>query len=277
MEIAGDDPGLIARRLVALLLAMSAIGAVKPANRPAEIEQQTPLARVIGQELLDDLRITTDEIWHVGNGSIEGVIAQEEPAMILTRVAIGEAPYSINDRIYIMWLIRLRAELGYKNARHRGWNPSQVRWGTPTTIQHEVLCIGGCQFSPIRATHGIYFPANIKEGSPIRMMVHPGDDQIAAFLLTLDVAREIIGAPITEFPEQLKGYDAFRSPSVDWVGTLYYQGGLRSERFFAQGNIWRDEDEVDNAFWDLLARHDCSSVADRGYCAGAIPAGALTR
>lgn len=251
------------------MLAAWITGAGLPTRPAEEADDPLPLSPVqdiVGQEVIDELRITTDEIWHVGEGSIEGVMAQERPAMILARVAMGEAPESINDRIFVMWLIRLRSELGYKNGRHRGWDPPDDRWGPRTSIRHEALCREGCQFSPVRATHGIYFPANIKAGSVLRGMVYPTDNQIGDFLVTLQAADWIATAPLVAFPQALRGYDGFRSPTIDWIGTIYHDGGLKSARFFSGGNIWRDEDEVDNVFWDRVAAGDCTSGSPGGTC-----------
>ena len=95
----------------------------------------SPFADFISHELVEQFRITTDEIWHEGNGSINGYMKTESNAMVLTRVSMGESPGCLDDRIMIMWNIRLRAELGFKKARsHGGWRAEPDRWGPPTTI-----------------------------------------------------------------------------------------------------------------------------------------------
>lgn len=206
-----------------------------------------PIYNQIGGPLVEQFRITTAEIWAAG-GTVQDVMLGETDAMVLTRTAMGEAPQSFDDRFYIMWLIRLRAELGYKNASRRGWDPPDDRWGDPTSIKREALCLDGCQFAPVEATFGIYFPANMRGGN-IKAMIYPGAETLPAFLLTWQAAQAIAAAPMTDFPERLRGYDGFRSPTVDWIGTHYYSGGLPSVRFFRNGNIWRDGSPIDNAYW----------------------------
>lgn len=255
-----------------LALAFSIIGATGPKQPPADEHDPTPIEQIYGAERVADARITTDEIWHVGQGSIEGVMRTESDAMVLTRVALGEAPGSINDRIFVMWLIRLRAHLGYKNGKYRGWDPPDDRWGPETSIKAEALCFDGCQFQPVSATFGLYFPANLKSGSPLRLMVYPSDDQLPLFFATLRAAEQIAAAPMSDFPMELRGYDGFRSPSIDWIGTHYHSGGLPSAIFWDHGNVWRDQDAVDNQFWANQRTMDHSGDpigdADRGSLGG---------
>jgi len=211
----------------------------------------SPFAEIIGLDLVDQFRITTDEIWHVGNGSINGVMHTESDAMVLTRVSLGETPGNLDDRIYIMWNIRLRAYLGFKNAgAHGGWRAEPNRWGPPTSIKIEALCNGGCQYEAVRATHGIYFPLDIN--SHIRTMISPTDERLADFYVTYMAALEIVNAPITDYPERLRGYESFRAPSVTWIGTRNRSGGLLSTQYFRGGEIWRDEFPQDNVFWEEI-------------------------
>ncbi len=226
-------------------------GAVR--QRPAQnlTREEPPIVKFIGEELVEQFRITTWEIWHVGDGSINGVMWTESDALVLTRVSMGEAPGSFDDRVYVMWSIRLRAHLGYKNAgAYGGWRAQPDRWGPPTSIKEEALCNAGCQYEPVRSTFGIYFPLAIKEYSHIRAMVSPTDAQLPDFYLTYLAAEQIMADDIYGMPKALRGYESFRSPQVTWIGQFNRSGGLRSERFFADGNIWRDEYSEDNEFWN---------------------------
>jgi len=205
--------------------------------------------------MVDLFRITTHEIWHVGNGSINGVMMTEDDAMVLARVAMGESPGCLDDQIYIMWNIRLRAELGFKGAgANGGWRAEPDRWGPPTSIKKEALCDGGCQYEPVRATHNIYFPEVVR--SHIRRMISPVDKELGDFYLSYMAALAVVDAPISDFPEQMKGYDSFRSPSVTWYGQRNRPGGLLSAQFFRGGEIWRDEYPQDNAYWDRMEEEE---------------------
>ena len=215
-------------------------------------------------DFVDLFRITTDEIWHVGNGTVQGVVEKENDALVLTRVAMGENPSNLQERIYIMWFIRLRAELGYKNAGHRGWvQPEDRWWHEPTTIKEEALCIGGCQFTPVRMWQNIYFPANVKEGQ-LTAMIYPTENQMQDFYLTYKAALQITHAPITEYPEELRGYDEFRAGSTAKEGIRYQQGGLSSKAFFKETeyNIFRDVSPWDNTFWENIKRSSNEEVTN---------------
>ena len=174
--------------------------------------------------------------------------AESDP-MILTRVAMGEAPHSLSDRVYVMWSIRLRAALGFKEALP-GYRAVPDRWGPETSIAVEALCNGGCQYSPIRAVDGIFFPCEeLNERHALRSMLCPTDEQLGDFYLTYQFAEGIAFANMDEFPAELRGYDGFRSPTITGPGQINREGGLHSRQFFARANIWRDEFPQDNAFW----------------------------
>jgi hypothetical protein len=212
-------------------------------------EEPSPIEYFVGLDMVRKIRITTQDIWDAG--SIADVMWNEEDALVLTRIAMGESPSSFNDRVYIMWNIRLRAELGFKGAGYySGYRSTPDRWGPETSIKQEALCYGGCQFSPARAVHNIYFP--LKANSHLRKMLYPVDEDLIDFLITYRMAVQILEADFdSEFPEELKGYDGFRSPDISWVGRIDWKGGLPSVQFFARQEVWRDEYEKDNVYWNL--------------------------
>jgi hypothetical protein len=213
-------------------------------------EEPSPIEYFIGLDLVRKIRITTQDIWDAG--SMADVLWGEDDAMVMARIAMGESPSSFNDRVYIMWNIRLRAELGFKGAGYYSGNRSiPDRWGPETTIKQEALCYGGCQFSPARAVHNIYFPLNVN--SHLRKMLYPLDEDLIDFLITYRMALQILEADFdSEFPEELKGYDGFRSPTVSWIGRIDWEGGLPSVQFFARQEVWRDECDKDNVYWNLV-------------------------
>lgn len=207
----------------------------------------TPATDVLGHELVDLFRI--ENTWPCG-GSAHACLAQESDALVLTRIAFGESASSLNDRIFIMWLIRLRAALGYKSAGYfSGYRDMLDRWGEPTSIKTEALCVDGCQFTPARAAQGVYFPCFAEPGH-IRSMLCPSDDELADFFVTYLAAQQIVDAPLTDFPSALRGYDGFRSPSVVGVGRKYRLGGLPSAQFWPSANIYLDEQPDDNLYWE---------------------------
>ena len=216
-----------------------------------EGKQPSPVEYFIGLDMVRKIRITTQDIWDAG--SMADAMWGEEDALVLTRIAMGEAPNSFNDRIYIMWNIRLRAELGFKNAGSFGgpYNSFDNRWGPETSIKQEALCYGGCQYSPAKAVENIYFPLEVN--SHLRKMLYPVDDDLIDFLITYKMALQILEADFdNEFPDELKGYDGFRSPTVSWIGRVDWKGGLPSIQFFVGQNIWRDEYDKDNIYWNLV-------------------------
>lgn len=232
-------------------LAVDAAANVAPRPTPTP-EAAGPTEDFLGPELVDSFRITTWEFWYVGSGSMNGVMEIEEDALVLTRVAMGEAPTSLDDRIYIMWLIRLRAKLGFKNAAYRGWDPPLDVWGPPTTIKQEALCWRGCQFSPARIADWTPFPASLPESSPIRAMLHPTDQQLPAFAITYEAAQWVLAQSFEQLPLELRGYDGFLSPSIAGEGRRYRSGGHKSEWFFnPYGNIWQDVYPEDNRWWEM--------------------------
>ena len=148
-----------------------------------------------------------------------------------------------------MWSIKLKAALGFKEALP-GWKAPDDRWGPETSIYVETLCNGGCQYSPIRVADQIYFPCELDERHALRSMLCPTDDQLSDFWVTWMFAQDILEADLSLFPEPLKGYENFRSPQIDGEGRFYREGGHRSRQFFPRGNIWRDEYEQDEVFWE---------------------------
>lgn len=212
-------------------------------------ELPSPIEYFIGLDTVRKIRITTQDIWDAG--SVADVMWNEEDAMVLTRIAMGESPSSFNDRVYVMWNIRLRAELGFKGAGYySGYRSIPDRWGPETSIKQEALCYRGCQYSPAQAVEDIYFPLRVK--SHLRKMLYPVDEDLIDFLITYRMALQILEADFdNDFPEELKGYDGFRSPSVSWIGRIDWKGGLPSIQFFERQNVWRDEYGKDNLYWRL--------------------------
>ena len=70
------------------------------------------------------------------------------------------------------------------------------------------------------------------------------------FSWTFQFAEQILQSDWSYFPEPLKGYEHFRSPTIDGVGRFHRDPpGARSRIFFRGGNVWRDEHPQDDEFW----------------------------
>lgn len=233
--------------LFLLMAPMATMSAQGQNNETPTPTARPPIIEMIGEELVDQFRL--ENVWPCG-GTVNICLHAESDAMVLTRVAMGETS-NFQDRVYVMWGIKLRAALGFKE---HDWRAPSDRWGAETEIKVEALCNGGCQYSPVRVTEGIYFPCILKEGNPLRGMLCPTDEQLVDFYLTYLAAIDIVYNHITEMPEELRGYDSFRSPSVTWIGRIHREGGLASRQFFPRANVWQDEYPQDNEFWAGLAQ-----------------------
>jgi hypothetical protein len=225
-----------------------------PASGDTPTHTPTPTAQplapaAIGEDYVAAFRI--ENAFKCG-GSAHDCMLHEPDALVVARIAMGEAPHSLNDRLYIIWNIKMRAALGYKEAgAHSGFYDNYVdRWGPETDIKAEALCNGGCQYSPARVADRIYFPCRLNAGDPMRAMLCPLDDQLPDFLITYLEAQAILNRDICDMPSELQGYDGFRSPTVSWNGRIDWAGGLPSRQMFRYGNIWRDEYEPDNIFFE---------------------------
>ena len=89
----------------------------------------------------DILRITKDDIDKAG-GTMEKYLRTEDKALLLARVAMGEATESAEERIRVMWLLKIRIELGYMNADQRTFPTNAFlmsHWGPKSDIYKELL------------------------------------------------------------------------------------------------------------------------------------------
>jgi hypothetical protein len=216
----------------------------------------TPTARAVVDmympEMVDFFRI--ENSWECG-GSIHDCVANEPDPLILTRVAMAESPSSLNDRAYVMWNIKMRSALGFKNAPYYSGPYNDEfpdRWGPETTIAEEALCFGGCQYEVMRSAQHLYYGCGLPDTAWNRAMFCPTDEQLGDFFLTYQLAIKIVNADITDMPYELRGYDGFRSPQISWNGRIDWDGGLPSRWFFPRANVWRDEYPKDNIFWDNI-------------------------
>jgi len=222
------------RKILPILLIMVLLSAAVPIGNPLLIEQ---------------FRITSEEVGEIGHWSMGGYLIRESDALILTRVALGEAPYCLQDQIYIMWNIKLRAELGYKNY-NKGPNAHKIdRWGAPTSIQMEALCVGGCQYDIVRVIENVIYPE--RADNILRLMLHPDNEQLEQFYNAYEEAVRILSLPLSEMPEELIGYDGFLSNEASDTNFIDWYGGNKRIQLTSCGNVWNDKYKEDNR-WFIL-------------------------
>ena len=247
--------GIARHWLVAVLVATLgvAIGASPMGGADSPPWPMPPVYQLLGQTRVNTWRITAEEVERLGRGSVQTVLLGEPEALVLTRVAMGENSESLDDRILVMWNIRMRAELGYKNGgSYGGYRAEPDRWGPPTNIYREALCIEGCQYEPVELLFAVTDPARCQLAN-VRAMIYPGDSQLGDFYLTWLMANEIMQAPLEAVPIEFRGYDGLLSPEIAAIGRYYREDGLPSRQFFPSGNVWGDRESEDNLFWEQVA------------------------
>lgn len=195
-------------------------------------------------------RITPEAIAQAGG--MENYLWRESDTCTLTRVSMGESHENGPDRVLIMWLIKMRAELGFGNAPHRGWNPPHDRWGEPTSIKQEAL--DPKQFDSVAKAYATIDPEAWPETGNIRAMLSPTDNQLPNFQSTLQIAAEIAVQPLSSIPDHLKGYDEFRAFELGrgWIGA-------KQTESLAGANYYRDAYWIDNIHFGLIS---CESVRE---------------
>jgi hypothetical protein len=189
-------------------------------------------------------RITSEAIAQAGG--LPNYLQGESNVCTLTRVAMGESHENEEDRELIMWLIKIRADLGYGNGNSRGFNPPHDRWGASTSIKQEALNPG--QFQNVEVAYPTTDPEAWPETGNIRAMLSPTDAQLQGFLNTYQTALSIVDLPISSAPEKLRGFDGF---VADDAG-VYWTGGKTSSKL-AGYNAYYDQSWFDNIYFGLIS------------------------
>lgn len=182
--------------------------------------------------------------------------------MILTRIAMGEEPAPGQDttgREAVMWVIKIRAELGYSNGVFRHKGDPLIRWGNKTSIATEG--INTDQIAPVGAAEAqyqsqgpLFNPATLTGN--LRAMLSPDDSQIAEFQAAYQIALRIAPASIHSMPVNMQGYDLFASPEVSVPNQLHYALGEPSVNFVQGGNVFHDYFPGDNIYLGLVKCED---------------------
>jgi YD repeat-containing protein len=223
-----------------------------PSATPTCTPVPTPTPTSIPDDELEDLsRITPEEISQAGG--LSNYLWGESDALTLTRVATGESHESVPDQELVMWIIKMRAELGYSNSSSRGFNPPPDRWGASTSIKVEALNPG--QFECVETAYVDYknyaedFNPETYDGKGnLRAMLSPVD--INDFRSTYEMALALVNSPISSMPEELKGFDGFLSSNAG-TGVTFWEGGLESSQLRG-ANVYNDSSWFDNIYFGLV-------------------------
>jgi hypothetical protein len=188
----------------------------------------TPIPPTPTPTWAEKARITREEILQAG-GTIEAYLRSEEDAALLTRLAMAESRRSDKDRIYVMWILRLRMEIAFSD------HVAQI--GQRTTLQQEVFFSDPIQFTTIPEILKVTDPRAVALGDNISLAcggqingaIYPCDvsghpenppnpddpnaQALKEWLQTYNDAQAILAVPSaqipSEFPEKLRGYDGF--------------------------------------------------------------------
>jgi hypothetical protein len=171
----------------------------------------------------DIFRITKEDIAGAG-GSMSSYLQQEDEALLMARIAMGEATDNSDERLRIMWLIKIQAELGYMNANARGRDLFYIdHYGQKSTIRNELLK-DSKQFQVVDAALPVLDPerdtylANLPH---IKAMLYPNDNQVEEFKTLYSNAKLILtiqedGLKTSTDPQlnQIRGYDEYRAYAI---------------------------------------------------------------
>jgi hypothetical protein len=187
---------------------------------------------------------------------MKAYLESEKDAVLLTRLAMAESRRSSEDRVYVMWIVRLRTEIAY--------SVNVPKPGQKTSVQQEIFSPG--QFAVIPEILNVADPRAVALGNNISLACggqingaiypcdvsgHPEnppnpDDPNAQALedwkQTYNNAQIILAVSSEQFPsvfpEKLRGYDGFRGYNtgsgvrfVEDVGNFYYDETNRDEEW----------------------------------------------
>lgn len=160
---------------------------------------------------------------------MEAYLRSEEDAALLTRLAMAESRQSPQDRVYVMWIVRLRMEIAY--------SVNVPTSGQKTSIQQEIFDPG--QFTTIPEILRVTNPraaalgnnSSLACGGQINGAIYPCDPSgldgvqpdpdnpsaraLSEWVQTYNTAQMIVAVTseqfLSAFPEPLRGYDGFLS------------------------------------------------------------------
>ncbi len=196
----------------------------------------------------------------------------------MARIAMGEATDNSDERLRIMWLIKIRAELGYMNANARGRDLFYIdHYGQKSTIRNELLK-DSKQFQVVDAALPVLDPerdtylANLPH---IKAMLYPNDNQVEEFKTLYSNAKLILtiqedGLKTSTDPQlnQIRGYDEYRAYAItkSEEGQVLWNGGKTSQLLGSGSsntiNLWRDVLPMDNVFFGQTSCQDVKILVE---------------
>jgi len=166
-----------------------------------------------------------------------------EPAeWVLARVMYSEAllekSNTDDEMYYIGWIVKIRVESNYLR-----WNDSIGEDGQKgPTAWHDQMLKNDQQFTGLWTT---------KAQSP----------DVFKFSFAMIFAKNVINAPITSVPEELRGYDSWLSnSSTGIIGEVKPTGGgKQNKQFHTFQNVYLDVVKTDEKLWNIETG-ECSRV-----------------
>jgi hypothetical protein len=214
-----------------------------PLPTPTEPPSATPIhtPTTSREKWAEIARITREDIQAYG-GTMESYWRSESPEITLARIALAESPHSKQDRRYVMWIVKIRAHVGYFSNG---------------AIIDEVWAREPWQFEPVYDIRNVFDPRAeaaagvFKCGNNVNLMIYPCDDQnhpddlnslaLTTFIETVAVAKQILDTPIQAAPEELSGMDSFVAPERGHCGT--------GKSLVPGGNCYYDGTDLDDNLW----------------------------
>jgi YD repeat-containing protein len=222
------------------------IATVNPTWTPSPTPTNTPTPTTSGD---CEPCITQEAI--VQAGGVENYLKKESDACTLARVSMGESHENGYDRQLVMWIIKMRTDLGYGNSNTRGANPPYDRWGASTSIKQEAL--NPAQFETVREAYTVTNPEDLPATDNIRAMLSPTDAQLPEFQSTLQMATTMVNQPLSSMPERLRGFDGFLAYGAvgGWTGAKDSQQLAKDHGPTA--NFYNDQSWIDNIHFGLVS------------------------
>jgi hypothetical protein len=186
---------------------------------------------------------------------MEAYLRSEEDAALLTRLAMAESRQSADDRVYVMWIVKLRTEIAY--------SVNVPTPGEKTSVQQEIFAPN--QFAVIPEILKVTDPraaalgdnSSLACGGQINGAIYPcnpsgrdgvqpdPDDPSATalseWIQTYNTAQTIVAVTSEQFPSAfpggLRGYDGFLAKGSGGKqfyppdGNEYFNTTLRDEEW----------------------------------------------
>jgi hypothetical protein len=200
-------------------------------------------------------------------GTMAEYLRSESDVALLTRVAMSESSMIREDRRLVMWVVRIRMEIGYSTG------------SAPSTVKQETLDAGSGQFQvtgpilqitdPRAAAQGGNGPAFACKGY-LNGAIYPCDNpaepdnlastQLEKWKASYVDAMDILYTPrerfLTKFPEKLRRLEEFRGYGDGNTGKIMQrQIDNGYIQFYTWGNVYKDVSPEDNKLWDELEKN----------------------